>query len=163
MATFGQGINPQLGAIDYSPILQGSVAGAQMAAKGGSMIGQGLANLGQEIGQGVQKYFKEQEENTGMMGNLTATNPKTLIEASKDPRIAKALEGLKAGKSPKREDLIYATAKIANLEKNETRAFQTFLQDTEIARIAEQKRAQDALPAIFAKLVQLKKPWAKEQ
>ena len=103
MATFGQGINPQLGAIDYSPILRGSLAGAQMAAQGSQMIGQGLANLGQEIGQGVQKYFKEQEENAGMMGNLTATNPQTLIEASKDTRIAKALEGLKAGKSPKRE------------------------------------------------------------
>ncbi len=151
MATFGQGINPQLGAIDYSPILRGSMAGAQMAAQGSQMIGQGLANLGQEIGQGVQKYFKEQEENTGMMGNLTATNSKTLTEASKDPRIAKALEGLKVGKSPKREDLIYATAKIANLEKNEMREYQRFIQDTEKARIEEQKRVQAALPSIFAK------------
>ena len=149
MATFGQGINPQLGAIDYSPILKGSVAGAEMAAKGGQMIGQGLANLGQEIGQGVQKYFKEQEENTGMMGNLTATSPKTLIEASKDPRIAKALEGLKVGKSPKREDLLYATAKIANLEKNEIREFQRFQQDTEIARVAEEKRIRAALPQLL--------------
>lgn len=56
MATFGQGINPQLGAINYSPILQGSVAGAQMAAQGGSMIGQGLANLGQEVGKGIATY-----------------------------------------------------------------------------------------------------------
>lgn len=56
MATFGQGVNPQLGAINYSPILQGSVAGAQMAAKGGSMIGQGLANLGQEVGKGIATY-----------------------------------------------------------------------------------------------------------
>lgn len=56
MATFGQGINPQLGAIDYSPILKGSVAGAEMAAKGGQMIGQGLANLGQEVGKGIATY-----------------------------------------------------------------------------------------------------------
>jgi len=56
MATFGQGINPQFGAIDYSPILKGSVAGAEMAAKGGQMIGQGLANLGQEVGKGIATY-----------------------------------------------------------------------------------------------------------
>ena len=149
MATFGQGINPQLGAIDYSPILRGSLAGAQMAAQGSQMIGQGLANLGQEIGQGVQKYFKEQEENTGMMGNLTATNPKTLIEASKDTRIAKALEGLKAGKSPKREDLIYATAKIANLEKNEARDYQRFVQQTEVNKVAEEKRIREAMPQLL--------------
>ena len=62
MATFGQGINPQLGAIDYSPILKGSVAGAEMAAKGGQMIGQGLANLGQEVGKGIQEYTKKKEE-----------------------------------------------------------------------------------------------------
>jgi hypothetical protein len=62
MATFGQGINPQLGAIDYSPILRGSMAGAQMAAQGSQMIGQGLANLGQEVGKGIQEYTKKKEE-----------------------------------------------------------------------------------------------------
>lgn len=56
MATFGQGINPQLGAIDYSPILKGSAAGAEMAAKGSQMIGQGLSNLGQEVGKGIATY-----------------------------------------------------------------------------------------------------------
>jgi hypothetical protein len=61
MATFGQGINPQLGAIDYSPILRGSLAGAEMAAKGSQMIGQGLANLGQEVGKGVEEYYKKKE------------------------------------------------------------------------------------------------------
>lgn len=75
MATFGQGINPQLGAINYSPILQGSVAGAQMAAQGGSMIGQGLANLGQEVGKGIQEYTKKKEErdmySTGIEGKMT--------------------------------------------------------------------------------------------
>jgi hypothetical protein len=62
MATFGQGINPQLGAIDYSPILRGSMAGAQMAAQGSQMIGQGLANLGQEVGKGVEEYYKKKEK-----------------------------------------------------------------------------------------------------
>jgi len=61
MATFGQGINPQLGAIDYSPIQRGSAVGAQLAAQGGQMIGQGLANLGQEVGKGVAAYYKKKE------------------------------------------------------------------------------------------------------
>ena len=72
MATFGQGINPQLGAINYSPILQGSVAGAQMAAKGGQMIGQGLANLGQEVGQGIQKYAEQKKKNAERDGRVDA-------------------------------------------------------------------------------------------
>ena len=71
MATFGQGINARLGAIDYSPILKGSVAGAEMAAKGGSMIGQGLANLGQEVGKGVQAYYKKKEENQLIEDGIT--------------------------------------------------------------------------------------------
>lgn len=55
MATFGQGINAQLGAIDYSPIQRGSAIGAQLAAQGGQMIGEGLA-------QGIQQYTKKKEE-----------------------------------------------------------------------------------------------------
>jgi hypothetical protein len=80
MATFGQGINPQLGAIDYSPIQRGAAVGAQLAAQGGSMIGQGLANLGQEVGKGIQEYTKNKEERdmytTGIeskMGRIAAT------------------------------------------------------------------------------------------
>lgn len=75
MATFGQGINPQLGAIDYSPILRGSLAGAQMAAQGSQMIGQGLANLGEEVGKGIAEYTKKKEErdmySTGIESKMT--------------------------------------------------------------------------------------------
>jgi len=138
MATFGQGINANLGAIDYSAYQRGATQGAQS-------IGQGLAGLG----QGVKNYFKEQEENKSMMGDLTATNAKTLEEASKDPIIAKALAGLNAGKSPNRKDLIYATAKIANLEKNEMREYQRFIQDTEKTRIAEQDRERNVMKFII--------------
>jgi hypothetical protein len=70
MATFGQGINPQLGAIDYSPILRGSLAGAQMAAQGSQMIGQGLANLGEEAGKAVQKYYYNKDTKE-MLGGVT--------------------------------------------------------------------------------------------
>jgi hypothetical protein len=72
MATFGQGINPQFGAIDYSPILKGSVAGAEMAAKGSQMIGQGLANLGQEVGAGIQKYAEQKKKNAERDGRVNA-------------------------------------------------------------------------------------------
>ena len=70
MATFGQGINPQLGAIDYSPILRGSLAGAEMAAKGSQMIGQGLASLGEDAGKAVQKYYYNKDTKE-MLGGVT--------------------------------------------------------------------------------------------
>ena len=55
MAVFGQGINPALGRIDYTPYAQGAVAGAQG-------IAQGIAALGQGAAQGVQNYLKRKEE-----------------------------------------------------------------------------------------------------
>jgi hypothetical protein len=91
MATFGQGINPQLGAIDYSPILRGSLAGAQMAAQGSQMIGQGLANLGQEVGKGMQIYYKKKEENKLMddsintLQNLNTKSPELFENLIQDP------------------------------------------------------------------------------
>ena len=80
MATFGQGINPQFGAIDYSPILKGSVAGAEMAAKGGQMIGQGLANLGQEVGKGIATYQLNKKIVADAIGEIegAAQNPAVL-------------------------------------------------------------------------------------
>ena len=91
MATFGQGINPQLGAIDYSPILRGSMAGAQMAAQGSQMIGQGLANLGQEVGKGMQIYYKKKEEKKllddgiNTLQNLYTKSPELFENIIKDP------------------------------------------------------------------------------
>jgi hypothetical protein len=55
MAAFGQGINPALGRIDYSPYAQGAAMGAQG-------IAQGIAALGQGAAQGVQNYLKRKEE-----------------------------------------------------------------------------------------------------
>jgi len=74
MATFGQGINPQLGAIDYSPILKGSMAGAQMAAQGSQNIGQGLANLGQELGAGLKKRGEYKAEVTAALKTADLIN-----------------------------------------------------------------------------------------
>ena len=81
MATFGQGINPQLGAIDYSPILRGSMAGAQMAAQGSQMIGQGLANLGQEVGKGIEKYGEQKKKNA-LRDGFVASSVKSMVSLS---------------------------------------------------------------------------------
>lgn len=55
MARFGQGINPQLSAVDYSPIMQGTQIAAQGIAQSGAAIGNALAGLGQQIGSGLQQ------------------------------------------------------------------------------------------------------------
>jgi len=55
MAIIGQGVQAGLGRIDYSPYMQGAVAGAQG-------IAQGLAGFGQSVGSGIQNYLKKQEE-----------------------------------------------------------------------------------------------------
>jgi hypothetical protein len=70
----GSQINPALGAINYTPYMQGAVAGAQS-------IGQGIANLGQGVAQGIEGYYKKKEEKaqldqaTGVVSNLIKTDP----------------------------------------------------------------------------------------
>ncbi len=70
----GSQINPSLGAINYTPYMQGAVAGAQS-------IGQGIANLGQGIASGIEGYYKKKEEKaqldqaTGVVSNLIKTDP----------------------------------------------------------------------------------------
>lgn len=59
MAKFGQGIRPELGAINYTPFLQGS-------AQGSAAIGQGIASLGQSIAQGVQSARQKKQEKEQM-------------------------------------------------------------------------------------------------
>ena len=61
----GSQINPSLGAINYTPYMQGAVAGAQS-------IGQGIANLGQGIASGIEQYQKQKKENKMMEAQLKA-------------------------------------------------------------------------------------------
>lgn len=67
MATFGQGINAQLGAIDYSAYQRGAAQGAQN-------IGQGLANLGQELGAGLKKRGEYKAEVTAALKTADLIN-----------------------------------------------------------------------------------------
>lgn len=61
----GSQINPALGRVDYTPYMQGAVAGAQS-------IGQGIASLGQSIGSGMEAYAKRKKENKMMEASLKA-------------------------------------------------------------------------------------------
>jgi hypothetical protein len=55
MARFGTGIRPELGRIDYTPYMQGSMAGSQA-------IAQGIASLGQAAGSAIRDYKQKKEE-----------------------------------------------------------------------------------------------------
>lgn len=55
MARIGDFVNPALGRTDYSGFRQG-------AQQGGAMIGQGIANLGQGIGQAVTNFKEKQQK-----------------------------------------------------------------------------------------------------
>jgi hypothetical protein len=62
MATFGQGVNPQLGAIDYSAFSRGAAQQAQGVMMGGQGIAQGIAQVGQQIGGAIQEYNQKKEQ-----------------------------------------------------------------------------------------------------
>lgn len=53
---------PQLGAINYSPILQGSLAAAEGQMRGSEAVARGLASFGAQVGKGVEQYFKNKDE-----------------------------------------------------------------------------------------------------
>jgi hypothetical protein len=55
MARFGSNINPSLGAVNYTPYMQGALAGSQS-------IAQGIATLGQIAGKSINDYYAKKEE-----------------------------------------------------------------------------------------------------
>jgi hypothetical protein len=77
MARFGSNINASLGAINYTPYLQGSLAGSQA-------IGQGIAALGKGIGGAIDKYqkTKEQEDLEKALGNSELVSLSNAIQQS---------------------------------------------------------------------------------
>lgn len=62
MLTYGSQVNPSLGRVDYSPLLQGAMARAQGTQQAGQMYGQMLSNIGQQVSQSVREYVQRQEE-----------------------------------------------------------------------------------------------------
>lgn len=77
----GSQINPALGAINYTPYMQGAVAGAQS-------IGQGIANLGQGLASGIEKYYQKKEEKA-QLGQATRF---VLNYLNANPEAAKTLK-----------------------------------------------------------------------
>jgi len=76
----GSQINPSLGAINYTPYMQGAVAGSQA-------IGQGIANLGQSFATSIEKYYKKKEEKD-LLNQATSWVGNRL---NRSPQLAKAL------------------------------------------------------------------------
>lgn len=68
--SFGGGINPQLGAIDYSPILRGAQSYAQSTAAGSAAIGQGIGSALASLGQGIQGYQEQKKKVKAQEGQI---------------------------------------------------------------------------------------------
>jgi hypothetical protein len=83
MARIGTGIRPELGRIDYTPFLQGSLAGSQA-------IGRGLAGLGEAFGGAIQEYSKKKEERdtyASLFESKVAELERKRLEASQNPQL----------------------------------------------------------------------------
>jgi hypothetical protein len=83
MARFGSNINASLGAINYTPYLQGSLAGSQA-------IGQGIAGLGKGIGGAIEEYQKKKEERdtySSLFESKVAELERKRLEAAQNPQV----------------------------------------------------------------------------
>jgi len=148
----GSSVNPALGRIDYSPITQGAQSAAQSIQAGGQAYGQMFANLGQQIGSGIQQYQKNKEErdifetralsnigeyiefnnrfkaNPSAFGNTNPVSQKTLDELS-----AKKIANLSSGQL---KAFVDQTEKL--LQK--PRAIESFIQQQALTDAATQQR-----------------------
>ena len=76
MAIIGQGVQAGLGRVDYTPYLQGAMAGAQG-------IAQGIAGLGKSTADAIQEYQKNKAANEV----LEAENTRTLAYIESNPQM----------------------------------------------------------------------------
>ena len=145
---FGTTVNPQLGAVDYSNYLRGALTGAQMQAQGGAAMAAGVQNALAGIGDGIQKFQKDQLEIAAMAGDvkgMTQANP-YLLE-SLDPKQMKVLENIRDEKSVKKKDMlevygaISAKNKMAQQQAEaQSRAVQDALKRAQIGQIENENR-----------------------
>jgi hypothetical protein len=148
----GSSVNPALGRIDYSPITQGAQSAAQSIQAGGQAYGQMFANLGQQIGSGIQQYQQNKQKrdfletqarsNIGeaiqSMNNFRA-NPSAY--GGKAPIRPEALEGFSLEDIPKisigkLEGFVSQTEKL--LQK--PRAIESFIQQQALTDASNQQR-----------------------
>lgn len=148
----GSTVNPALGRIDYSPITQGAQSAAQSIQAGGQAYGQMFANLGQQIGSGIQQYQQNKQKrdfletqvrsNIGeaiqSMNNFRA-NPSAY--GGKAPIRPEALEDFSLGELPKMP-IGKLEAFVAQTEKllQKPRAIESFIQQQAMTDAANQQR-----------------------
>jgi hypothetical protein len=145
---FGSGVRAELGATDYSNYLRGALSGAQMQAQGGAAMAAGVQNALAGIGEGIQKFQKDQLEIAAMAGDvkgMTQANP-YLLE-SLDPKQMKVLENIRDEKSVKKKDMlevygaISAKNKMAQQQAEaQSQAVQDALKRAQIGQIENENR-----------------------
>jgi len=83
MARIGENVQAGLGRIDYTPFLQGSLAGSEA-------MGRGIAALGKGIGSAVQEYKKKKEERdtySSLFESKVAELERKRLEATQNPQL----------------------------------------------------------------------------
>jgi len=148
----GSSVNPALGRIDYSPITQGAQSAAQSIQAGGQAYGQMFANLGQQIGSGIQQYQQNKQKrdfleaqvrsNIGeAIQSMNKFNANSSAYGGQAPIRPEAFENISLGELPrmpigKLEALVTQTEKL--LQK--PRAIESFIQQQALTDAANQQR-----------------------
>jgi len=133
----GSQVNAALGRTDFTPFLAGAMQGAQAQGRAGELIGKGLAGLGEQVGQGIEKYSEQKKKNAERDGRINATLG--AIQAN-----AKTLE--KYGRTEEAETLRAAGANILQETDLNKRAamsqgvLEAFLQGQQIESGARQRQ-----------------------
>ena len=148
----GSSVNPALGRIDYSPITRGAESAAKSIQAGGQAYGNMFANLGQQIGGGIQQYQQNKQKRdfleTQLRSNIgEAIQSMNRFKADpaayggKAPVRPEAFEGISLEELPrlsigKLEAFVTQTEKL--LQK--PRAIESFIQQQALTDAANKKR-----------------------
>lgn len=96
----GSQVNPALGRTDFTPFLQGSMQGSQMAAQGAAAQAQGVAGLGAGIAQGMERYKQNKEMAKKQEGVIKAFEKLSsgfeVIAGQMKPELAKGISDIRA-------------------------------------------------------------------
>lgn len=138
--SFGGGVNAQLGAVDYSPFLRGSLQGSQMAAQGAQAQGQAIGQAGQMVGSAImqasQMYDAKQKEKE--QENNAAALATGIV--SKNPEFARMLN-IGDASTPEGQKKIRAVIKEVGVDKILGMGMEMQQQEEQQAMRAEQQRA----------------------
>jgi len=148
----GSSVNPALGRVDYSPITRGAESAAQSIQAGGQAYGQMFANLGKQIGGGIEQYQQNKQKrdfleaqvrsNIGeAIQSMNRFNANSSAYGGQAPIRPEAFENISLGELPrmpigKLEALVTQTEKL--LQK--PRAIESFIQQQALTDAANQQR-----------------------